>query len=84
MVGKFYPPPKSRHTQALRFTAGDLLRCCFEDEKSADIETPDYLLPPFHLEPLRILIEANTARVVAMATGKYDDQRELVYVETYV
>ena len=33
-VQKIYPAPLSRHTQAVRFTAGELLRDRYDDEKT--------------------------------------------------
>ena len=75
-VKTIYPPPKSRQTQALRFTAGDVLRNRFDEEKFASFENRDDILPPLRLEPLRELVDAMAKRQFVQDTGDYDDEAE--------
>ena len=72
---KIFPPPQSRQTQALRFTAGEVLRGMF-DEATADLESRDQILPHLGLEMLREIVTANAERHVAQATEDDDDEHE--------
>ena len=72
---EIFPPPQSRQTQAIRFTAGKVLRGKFE-ETTANLETPDQILPQLGLEKLRELVTLCTRRQVAEASGNLDDERE--------
>jgi hypothetical protein len=47
---------RSLDTQAVHFTAGELLRNSCDQEKTADIQSRDHILPPLRLESLRELI----------------------------
>jgi len=71
-----YPPPQSRETQAVRFTIRELLRNRFEYEKPDDIQNRDHILPPLRLEPLRELVDEAAERLVARASGDYNDDAE--------
>ena len=73
---KVYPASQSRQTQDIRFTASELLRNKFEDEKTGDMQPGDEL-PPFYLEPLRELVAANSERDLAFNTLNRGDQAEL-------
>ena len=73
---KVYPAPQSRQTQAIRFTASELLRNKFEDERTGDMQPGDEL-PPFYLKPLRELVAANSERDLAFNTLNRGDQAEL-------
>lgn len=75
-VMKLYPAPLSRQTQAVRFTAAELLRNRYEAEKTADMQ-PDDILPPLYLEPLRKLVAANCERHLAFENRNHDDLAEL-------
>ena len=72
---KIFPPPQSRQTEALRFTAGEVLRGKF-DEATADLESRDQILPHLGLEKLRQCVTASAERQVAQATGDDDDEHE--------
>jgi hypothetical protein len=62
-VQRLFPPPQSQHTQGVHFTAGELLRSSYDQEKTADIQSRDHILPPLRLESLRELIAQPRCRL---------------------